>query len=715
MPEIKSHGCYFRQDNRNKNQWYFGNNRICIKFSISSDKGLELLSLKNPDSQYAWACQAQALCWLAPSREGILTLQPTATEREGGGLTLEIRAIDSTLGYQQSFWFEAFPRRSVIRTWKTVKLHKNSNPCEIREFPSLELAFNSPADLSVQWIQGIRGYSAFAQKGIHPAFKVQKRTLSSLDKDGLDIYSGLRSSEENFGWIVIENDPAQESFFTGIEWSGEWLSRIQPYLDSYKLTISLHSFRHLLEKKEVIEFPKVFLGVVEGDADFASLESQQFLEHNLFPPAPKGMPWVMDNTWFSYSINQNEITMKAEIDCASQIRCDGFNLDAGWYAGSPDPGHPNDQGFSRGLGSWTPHPEKYPSGMRKLSDYVHAKGLKFGLWVEPERVSENTKDSSPQGWTEKMVAINGNHTIQQNLEENTKAYFLCLGCPETREWIKTWLSNLIRTNRLDWIKWDNNYWGVCTREDHGHQAGDGSYAHIRGLYEILDYIRQEFPNLVIEDCASGGNRIDFGILQRCHTAWLHDDSFNHHVVRQHLSGAAYMLPFRYRNSWVNENGDYTKTNPMTDDALTTIMRSRMLGSMGVSLRLADLSPDQKTELRSHIEFYKKYKDWFAYPLFHLTPQPDISIPDYALPAEWEVYQFFNRSEGKGVLLSFRNNHPDDFARVHLKNMKPQGVYELKSFETGELFLVSGDELMDEGFTLSLSQTGQSGLYFIKEK
>jgi alpha-galactosidase len=173
-----------------------------------------------------------------------------------------------------------------------------------------------------------------------------------------------------------------------------------------------------------------------------------------------------------------------------------FYLDAGWWDGSVDRGS-----FGKALGSWVENRKKFPSGIASFADSVHGLGMQF-VWVEPERVDGALADQGPDPLREAWLA-HRDHPLSR--PDGTRQ--LCFGCPDAVEWISRKLLYLVREYKVDRLKWDHNFYMPCNRADHGHQAGDGGFAHIQGVYHMLAKLRESFPRLVIENCA--GNRIDF--------------------------------------------------------------------------------------------------------------------------------------------------------------------------------------------------------------
>ena len=154
----------------------------------------------------------------------------------------------------------------------------------------------------------------------------------------------------------------------------------------------------------------------------------------------------------------------------------------------------------QGLGNYQENKVKFPHGLKNLSDEVHARGMKFGLWVDPGNVDAKLVESGqiPKDW---LAEIDGKplETIHPSLSPTRQ---LCLGNPKVVAWIKTQLADLIEKYGLDWIKWDpsSTVSYECNRLDHGHGKTDGAYAAYRGRQEIMQYLMERFPKLSGFEC-----------------------------------------------------------------------------------------------------------------------------------------------------------------------------------------------------------------------
>ena len=151
--------------------------------------------------------------------------------------------------------------------------------------------------------------------------------------------------------------------------------------------------------------------------------------------------------------------------------------------------------FTPGLGTWEADANRFPHGLAVLGDEARSRGLKFGIWVEPERVDLETvytRGTVKERW---LASRDGLYDPNQSFEDTTAAQ-ICLADTEARQWLYDRLVQFIEENRPDYLKWDNNLWVNCNRPDHGHGPDDGNFKHVQGLYALLAAVRERFPGLI---------------------------------------------------------------------------------------------------------------------------------------------------------------------------------------------------------------------------
>ncbi len=317
------------------------------------------------------------------------------------------------------------------------------------------------------------------------------------------------SSARDFpDWVVLRNESSGESVLVG----GEpglgvlgWKATTHP---SPGGTIVQAGTVLLKDKKDApapvfelapgqsVETPLTFLTLAKGDTDEVANEAFRYLKAYIFLTPLPDAPLATYCIWLTEK--NSEVPILRELDLAQRVGFDVFYHDATWSEGASIVPGMND--WSAGLGNYQENKVKFPHGLKNLSDEVHARGMKFGLWVDPGNVDAKLVESGqiPKDW---LAEIDGKplETIHPSLSPTRQ---LCLGNPKVVAWIKTQLADLIEKYGLEWIKWDpsSTVSYECNRLDHGHGKTDGAYAAYRGRQEILQYLMERFPKLSGFEC-----------------------------------------------------------------------------------------------------------------------------------------------------------------------------------------------------------------------
>jgi alpha-galactosidase len=604
------------------------------------------------------------------------------------------------------FNYQAFPNTNVIEQWTTLLNTGKETLADISTFDSFSVDLQPSNDpLTLYWVQGVSP-NLPEQEKTDPVPALRLRSLRIDGNTTQKIGSSGRSSQDSMGWFVLASPTLHEGMFGGLEWSGAWQMSASRYGSETQLTAGIGEIRKDLAPGEAFQSPRRFLGFYRGDLDDAANASHQFARTYLMRPTPANFPWTQYNTWFAYYTDFDEKALREEVDAAKALGLEIFYVDAGWYEGSPRVAD-----FSYGLGTWRENREKFPSGLRAFADYVHSKGMKFGLWVEPERVDlryVGPGKEIPLEWmapgTDPSTAVEPN---DPNVPASTAQ--LCLGNRDTREWMKGWLSRLVRDYRLDWLKWDYNIWMSC---DPPGTLGEGNYAHVMGLYEVLDYLHAQFPQLITEDCASGGNRMDYGLMRRTDIAWLSDETDPSYRVRYHVTGASYPFPPEYLNSWLVDS--YFEPLAKNDDinVFQGYLRSRMMGAFGISIQTGTLSAQQRDTLGQEVARYKSEReDIVKGKIYRLLPQNDLTV-DLEPPVDPDGAEFYDESTHSGVVFLFQGKTPWDRRRVVLKGLDANVNYQVTSGDRTISILRTGQQLMRGGITFTYDASRPSVLLTI---
>jgi len=524
---------------------------------------------------------------------------------------------------------------------------------------------------TVRWLNGLQGDAADVDHD--SAFTMHQQEVPI----GTPLVLGAqgRSSEQSVPWFAI--DGAQDEFYAGLMWSGAWSLSIQRSNGRLSASFDLPSMSTTLTRDKPVDAPHAFFGLAAGQLPQASAALRSYIVNGI--RAGRGFsPLVTYNTWFAYGTAITEESMRSEMDGAAAIGAELFVIDAGWYQGA---GAHDAFDYDSGLGSWQVDTSRFPDGLAALTDYAHSLGMKFGVWVEPERVNLSTVGGTgaQQSW---LVTRDGDYGSDH-------AALVCLAGSAARQWVVDRVSALVDAVHPDYVKWDNNMWVNCNRAGHGHTSSDGNFAQVAGLYEVLDTLRARYPNLILENVSGGGNRLDFGMLRYTDVAWMDDRTAPSVHVRHNLEGLAAVFPPAYLLSFVTDHDD----EPLHDAPdLPLYFRSRMGGALGLCFRTADFNGDDAAEIAHEIAIYKNVRSTLSVAAGALlTPQAAVTNgPD------WDVLQAAAPDGDAVVVYAYQSDESADTFNIRPADLQPDAIYSVRSIDVGLLGTETGGELMATG-------------------
>ncbi len=706
----QSGDAYVAYDDRSQT-WEIGTDGISRRMDFDPGGGYRLISLKNKLTNREWLAPASgtsAELHLELSGQVLSGGSPdfaltgsSVTSNPDGSLELEVGIARGPLHVQMHY--VAFPKTDIVEQWVRLE-NTGTTGVNMAAVDSISFSLQPSADeLMLYWVQGLNPSAADPAKPLDdPVLRLRSTKLSPAVEQVIG--SNGRSSEGSMGWFVLAAPSLAEGLFGGIEWSGAWQLSAQRQNGATAISAGLQDLRFDLEPGTSFESPRRFIGFYRGTLDDAANASHDFARLYLLRPRPANFPWTQYNTWFAYYTDLDEERLKQEVDSAAELGLELFYVDAGWYEGSP--AHAD---FSWGLGTWAENRDKFPSGLASFADYVHSRGLKFGLWVEPERV--DLRYVGPDKEISKDWLAPGTAFDAPPPAGLPQSATVCLGHPEARAWMKAWLARIVRDYKLDWLKWDDNAWFSC---DPPGQAGNGDYAHVLGLYEVLDYLRQEFPNLIIENCASGGHRMDYALMRRTDIAWLSDETDPSYRVRYHLFGASYPFPAEYLNSWVVESyWEHLEDGAKDPAELRAWLRSRMMGAFGLSVGTLGWTADLRAAVANEIKQYKTYRDTIVRGQeFHLLPQTDIETSNLEPPTEPDAIQFYDPAGDRSVVFLFKGVVPWTQRHVRLKGLDGSTVYRVQSADGQIALQGTGSQLANQAITFPYADTQPSSILIV---
>ena len=504
--------------------------------------------------------------------------------------------------------------------------------------------------------------------------------------------SGGRSSSEAFPFYNIESKASGQGVMMAIGWTGTWFSDFrQVGQKSLCVEAGMANIDLYLKPGEEIRVPSVaFLFWSGNQMDGHNRFRRFLLEHryrkvggepvrhylssgfNYRDPQPFGEYSCITSEWAVAMINRYR---------QFGLVPDVFWLDAGWHTGASD--YQEGKNWASTTGNWTVDRERFPDGMKPVSDAAHEAGAKFMLWFEPERVVKGTQWAvEHKEWMLDCPQPAGSEEADWLLFD--------LGNDEACDWLCKYYGDFLEENGVDWYRQDCNikpapYWA---HNDEPGRKGIKEIRHIENLYRFWDYLLDRFPEMVIDNCASGGKRLDWETISRSVPLWRSD--YYHHDdpdgYQCHTYGLNYFLPIHGTGILLPDKYSFRSS------LSSTLIYNWKITEKGVSV----------LEMQERLAEYRSISDYYLEDYYPLTGDGDLTGHDV-----WLAYQMHRPSDGTGIVVAFRREESAvDNCPVRLQGLSPEKSYELTDSDTGVSMVKTGREL-SEGFRLVLDSPKSS--------
>ena len=340
------------------------------------------------------------------------------------------------------------------------------------------------------------------------------------------------------------------------------------------------------------ESPWVFFAWSGSGLDGVSARVHDHVRGSAARPVRK----VLVNTWEAVYFDHDLERLTELAEAAAEVGVERFVLDDGWFRGRRDD--------RAGLGDWTVDPQVHPAGLAPLVDRVHALGMDFGLWVEPEMVNPDSDvaRAHPEWVLQAHAAPPPTWRHQQILD---------LAHPAAYEHVRGQLMRLLADLDIAYLKWDHNRDLVDV---------PGARAQTLAFYRLLDDLRAAHPSLEIESCASGGGRIDLGVLARTDRVWPSDTIDA--VERQRIQRwTALLVPPEMIGAHLG--GPTAHTTGRTQ-RLDFRAASALLGHLGIEWDLRGVGPEDRARVAEWVRLHKRLRPLVAEGRLVRSDHPDPS-------------------------------------------------------------------------------------------
>ncbi|WP_298836930.1 alpha-galactosidase [uncultured Roseobacter sp.] len=391
-----------------------------------------------------------------------------------------------------------------------------------------------------------------------------------------------RTGHEHFPGLMVPargaTNATGETFAFHYGWSGGHRMIAEELPDGRRQIQFGHAAR--METAPATEFRTAPLYAVYSSDGLngCAVSFQRHLRDRIVTWTDSGRPRpVHYNCWEAVYFDHDLPKLKDIATRAASLGAERFVLDDGWFGQRDDD--------TSSLSDWEVDPRKYPDGLGPLIDHVHAEGMTFGIWFEPEMINPNSNiHRAHPDW-----ALGSEDQI---LGRQQKALNMAL--QEVRDFLYDRIGALLAAHPIDYIKWDHNR--VLPMPD---------AAQTRGSYALIDRLRADFPHVEIESCASGGGRIDFGILSRTQRVWLSDSNDAlERLIMQH--NAALYLPSVVTGSHVGPRHCHTSGRTLDIEFRAWVAAQR---HMGFEMDPRELTDHEASVLREVTGWWKDNRDW----------------------------------------------------------------------------------------------------------
>ena len=502
--------------------------------------------------------------------------------------------------------------------------------------------------------------------------------------------SGGRSSDGRAPFFNVHR--GGRGFIAAIGWTGQWMCRIERENDAVRFCSKIEDTSFFLYPGEKIRTSSVVIMMYEGDIEDGQNKWRRFLREHFSPVRDVGaLPFSL-GIWGGMHTRDALERIGTAQKCGIPVNY--MWMDAGWYGGDTMPTPNEFEGdWASHTGDWRVSPEIHPGGMRELSEKLRAYGKKFLLWLEPERVKISALIAREHPEYFISSGREGETNLLLNLG-NSAAWSYCFGT----------LCEVIEKLGVSCYRQDFNFapLSVWRAADEENRRGITEIKHIMGLYALWDALKSRFPELLIDNCASGGKRIDIETLKRSVPLWRSDvycpANYKAEAAQVHNMSYALWMPFSGTGS--GRTVDVYSLRSAYAPAM------RLCRAFSAAESFAE--GEETALLEKCGEEYLAVREYFLGDVHFLTkPTAD----EYA----WCAVQWVRAEKGDGMVQIFvREKSVYKEASFMLKGIEAQKNYRFCDMDGGE-FCKSGAELLQNGLCLRIEEKRCAKIFIYKEE
>lgn len=492
--------------------------------------------------------------------------------------------------------------------------------------------------------------------------------LSGRSSDGPLPFFNLQSEKEELGMMVA------------LGWTGQWQFDSRYIGNGTHLQAGMQRTHLKLHPGERIRTPRILLVEWEGADPIAGNNALRQILLRHYTPRVNGELWIppiahMTMSTYHYTQQVSEAGEMAALQKAADLGCEAYWIDACWY-GSGGP-------WWEEVGNWQVRTDAFPNGLKPIADAAHERGMKFILWFEPERV--HIKSPFMQEHPEWIVRRPESHVYAEHA-------LLNIAIPEARRYVTEMISKVISETGVDIYRQDFNtpsldFWEALDTPD---RVGMSEIRHIEALYALWDELRERHPGLCIDNCSSGGRRIDLESISRSLPLWRSDFS--------DAGGPSFGMGLSVGDQ--SQTAGLSRWLPLHTAAVWKFSPYEARSAMGAGVVLyCDIRVPEFPEADARLAI-AELKRLRPYMLGDFYPLHSLSIA----ASDWCAYQYHRPESGDGFALFLRRHEsPFPTMQVGLHGIESEAKYSAgfaRTLDEPQFVTLKGAELLNLNIELS---------------
>ncbi|MBQ0064832.1 MAG: alpha-galactosidase [Firmicutes bacterium] len=647
-----------------RNQRIFSLDALPQEFSTlqQGDFRISSIEVSNGDGSYSFNGRVKSFK-IYDEKYELKTLPASFSTDKDHVQSLEIVLEDEITKVEVVLLYSVFEEAEII-TRSAKVINGGSESIHLRKIMSMCLDFMNGSDLEVLHLPGRYGQERQVER---QRLTHQIHTISSG--------RGSSSHQQNPFVILCNKDTRENAgicYGTALVYSGNFVAEIE--LDQYDqvrmlMGINNKQFDFELKPGEEFEAPEVLMGFTDKGFTGLSHMYHDFFRNNMCKSkfVHEYRP-ILINTWEATFFTFDDVKLVEIAKAAKKMGVELMVMDDGWFGKRDDD--------NSGLGDWYVNTNKIKCGLNNLVEQINDIGLKFGIWFEPEMVSEDSDlYRAHPDWA---MQIPGRPAVRSRNQ-----LVLDLTRKDVQDYLIESVNKILDSANIFYAKWDVNrsITDIFSTELPGNRQGEVYHRYILGLYRILDGIVKTHPNILFEGCSGGGGRYDPGMLTYFPQYWNSDNTKPIDNLKLHY-GTSFLYPICTMGAHVSE------ANP--NIPISTKGTVAMCGTFGYELDATKLTAKKIKECKRVSKLYKKYYPIIFYGDYYRLTNPFV-------PGNLTAWSSVTKNKEEAlisvVVTNLTVNGPQEYIRA--RGLNPDWKYYIDILDQA----VSGSVLMHVGIPI----------------